>query len=159
MVEAKRETGPRDEPDRRQLRRWVPALAGWLALRAGLLDVVGAIKPEWHHRMLVRVSDVVPGALLNVARTAPVITGLLMLLLSHALRRRKRRAWRAVVALLAVSIVLHIMKNLAIGEGVVAALMLATLIHYPGEVYAVRDPTTPWRAPYPRPLPAPPPVL
>jgi lysyl-tRNA synthetase, class II len=148
MVEAKRETGPRDEPERRQLRRWVPALAGWLALLAGLLDVVGAMKPEWHHRILVRVSDVLPGALSNVARTATVITGLLMLLLSHALRRRKRRAWRAVVALLAVSIVLHIMKNLAIGEGVVAALMLATLIHYRGEFYAIGDPRTRWRALY-----------
>ncbi|MCW2887868.1 MAG: hypothetical protein JWL58_4730 [Streptosporangiaceae bacterium] len=133
--------------DRRRRRRWVPAVAGWLAMLTGLLDVVGGIAPEWHHRVL-KATEVIPGALSNAARTATVITGLVLLLLSHALRRRKRRAWRAVVVLLAVSIVFHVVKNLAIGDAVVTAVMLAALIHYRDEFYAVGDPRTRWRAVY-----------
>ncbi|HEX6472755.1 MAG TPA: GNAT family N-acetyltransferase [Streptosporangiaceae bacterium] len=137
----------RRAPDRRHRRRWVPAAAGWLALVTGLTDVLGGIAPEWHERML-KVTDIVPGALTNAARTATVITGLLLLLLGNALRRRKTRAWRAVVALLAASIVFHLVRELAIGEAVITALMLGALIHYRGEFYAVGDPRTRWRALY-----------
>ncbi|HEU5155522.1 MAG TPA: GNAT family N-acetyltransferase [Streptosporangiaceae bacterium] len=154
MVESKRETtdhrdnDPASRPlDRRRRRRWVPALAGWLCLLTGLTDVVGGIAPEWHERML-RLTGIIPGALSNAARTATVITGLLLLLLSHALRRRKVRAWRAVVALLALSIVFHIVRGFAIGEAVVTMVMLAALLYYRGEFYAVGDPRTRWRSLY-----------
>ncbi|MCW2917690.1 MAG: hypothetical protein JWN52_5758 [Actinomycetia bacterium] len=113
----------------------------------GLLDVIGGIAPGWHPRMHT-AAEIVPGTLSNAARTATVITGLLLLLLSHALRRRKRRAWRAVVVLLAVSIVFHVVKNLAVSEAVITALMLGALIRYRGEFYAVGDPRTRWRAVY-----------
>src|ERR671931_1512027 len=129
MVESKRDTADHRgkdpatrAPDRRSRRRWVPAVAGWLCLLTGLTDVLGAIAPEWHERML-KLTDIIPGAFTNAARTATVITGLLLLLLSHALRRRKRRAWQAVVVLLALSIVFHVVKNLAFGEAVVTAFM------------------------------------
>jgi lysyl-tRNA synthetase class 2 len=135
------------EFDRRRQRRWVPAVAGWLAMLTGLFDVIGGIVPGWHHRIM-EATEVVPGALSDAARTATVITGLLLLLLSHALRRRKRRAWRAVVVLLAASIVFHVIKDLAIGQAVITALMLGALIHYRGEFYAVGDPRTRWRAAY-----------
>ena len=48
-----------------------------------------------------------PGTLTNVTRTSDVIIGLLLLLLARGLRRRKRRAWQAVLALLAFDIVIH----------------------------------------------------
>jgi lysyl-tRNA synthetase class 2 len=153
MVDSKRETAdgpdkaPDRRPDRRRQRRWVPATAGWLCLLVGLVDVLGGIAPEWHSRML-KLTEIIPGAFTNAARTATVITGLLLLLLSHALRRRKRRAWQAVVVLLALSIVFHVVKNLAFGEAVVTALMLGALIHYRGEFYAVGDSRTRWRAVY-----------
>jgi lysyl-tRNA synthetase class 2 len=138
------ETGTR-VAERRTQRRWVPAVAGWLALFIGLTDIVGAIVPEWHRHML-KVTGIFPGALTSAARTATVITGMLLLLLSHALRRRKFRAWQAVAVLLAVSIVLHVVRSLAIGEAVFSAVLLAVLIRYRGEFYAVGDPRTRWRA-------------
>jgi lysyl-tRNA synthetase class 2 len=150
MVESKHGTqhaAGTHRPDRRRRRRWVPTLAGWLSRLIGLIDVLGGIAPEWHHRML-GITEIVPGALTNAARTATIITGLLLLLLSHALRRRKRRAWRAVVILLALSIVFHVVREFAIGEAVVTAAMLGALIHYRGEFYAVGDPRTRWRALY-----------
>ena len=42
-----------------------------------------------------------------VPRVADVIIGLLLLMLSHGLRRRKRRAWEGVTLLLAFSVVTH----------------------------------------------------
>src|ERR1700755_2779824 len=98
MVESKREaTGrPEDEgreavQERRRQRRWVPALAGWLTFLVGLHDRVGPLLPEGHRRM-VRVDEFVPGSVNDAARTATLVAGLLFLLLSHGLRRRKRRA-------------------------------------------------------------------
>ncbi|HTU06607.1 MAG TPA: GTP cyclohydrolase I, partial [Trebonia sp.] len=53
------------------------------------------------------VNAFVPGTLTNVTRSADVIIGLMLVLLAHGLRRRKRRAWQAVVALLVFDIVIH----------------------------------------------------
>lgn len=147
MVESKRETSERPESgvqERRRQRRWVPALAGWLTFLVGLHDVLGALMPEWHRRM-VRVDEFVPGSVNNAARTATLIAGLLFLLLSHGLRRRKRRAWRAVVVLLAFTVFSHIVKDFAI-SALVAAGVLAALIYFRGEFYATGDPRTRWRA-------------
>src|SRR4051794_11421779 len=120
MAETKQETpGRPDDQDRRivierrRQRQWVPAVAGWLSFLVGLMDVVGALLPEWHRRM-VRIDEYVPGVASNAARTATLVAGLLLLLLSHGLRRRKRRAWRAVVGLLAFTVVSHIVKDFAL---------------------------------------------
>src|SRR4051812_14625737 len=147
IVESKRETSGRPDTgvqERRRQRRWVPALAGWLTFLVGLLDVVGALLPEWHRRM-VRVDEFVPGVANNAARTATLVAGMLILLLSHALRRRKRRAWRAVVGLLALTVISHIAKDFAI-SAIVAAALLGLLIYYRAEFYATGDPRTRWRA-------------
>jgi len=151
MVESKRETSGRPEDaepevvqERRRQRRWAPAVAGWLTFLVGLLDVVGALLPEWHRRM-VRVDEFVPGAVNNAARTATLVAGLLFLLLSHGLRRRKRRAWRAVVGLLAFTVFSHIIKDFAI-SAIVAVAMLAALVYLRDEFYATGDPRTRWRA-------------
>jgi lysyl-tRNA synthetase class 2 len=147
MVESKRETSERPDTgaqERRRQRRWVPALAGWLTFFVGLQDVVAALLPEWHRRM-VRVDEFVPGSVNNAARIATLVAGVLFLLLSHGLRRRKRRAWRAVVVLLAFTIFSHIVKDFAI-SAIVAAAMLVTLIYFRDEFYATGDPRTRWRA-------------
>ncbi len=138
MVESKRETTGRTDDDardavleRRRQRRWVPALAGWLTFFVGLHDVIGALLPEWHRRM-VRVDEFVPGSVNDAARTATLVAGMLFLLLSHGLRRRKLRAWRAVVALLAFTVFSHIIKDFAI-SAVVAVAMLAALVYFRAE--------------------------
>ncbi|GAA4620589.1 phosphatidylglycerol lysyltransferase domain-containing protein [Actinoallomurus vinaceus] len=110
----------------------------------GLHDVIGALLPEWHRRM-VRLDEYVPGSLNNAARTATLVAGLLLLLLSHGLRRRKRRAWRAVAALLAFTIVSHVVKDFAL-SAIVAAAMFGALIYFRDEFYATGDPRTRWRA-------------
>ena len=93
-----------------------------------------------------RINELLPGSLNNVARGATLITGLLLLMLAHGLRRRKRRAWRAVVGLLAFTIVLHLIKSFGSSTAVVSLVLLGALMLFRDEFYAVGDPRTRWRA-------------
>ncbi|HEU0132504.1 MAG TPA: phosphatidylglycerol lysyltransferase domain-containing protein [Mycobacteriales bacterium] len=126
-------------------RRWVPRVAGLLTYFAGLLDLASALTPAEHSRVK-ELTTVVPGAFTHAATAATVVSGLLLLMLAHSLRRRKRRAWRAVVALLGASVALHVVKGLDVEEAVVAAVVLAGLVYYRREFRAKGDPRTRWRA-------------
>src|SRR5215813_79889 len=134
-------------PDRRHQRKWVPVTTGWLCLLIGLADVIGVAVPGLHlHHRLHRITAFVPGTMTNVTSTATVIIGLLLLMLSHGLRRRKRRAWQAVTLLLAFSVVIHVVHAPYLVPGVVSAIVLAGLLFYRDEFYAVGDLRTRWRA-------------
>src|SRR5579863_5010794 len=134
-------------PDRRQQRRWVPITTGWLTLLIGLADVVNSAIPRLNleHR-LHRITPFVPGVLTNVTATADAIIGLLLLMLSHGLRRRKRRAWQAVGVLLLFSVVIHVVHSPYLVPGVASAIVLALLLVFRDEFYAVGDSRTRWRA-------------
>jgi lysyl-tRNA synthetase class 2 len=123
----------------------VPRVAGLLTYFAGLLDLASALTPAEHSRVK-ELTTVVPGAFTHAATAATVVSGLLLLMLAHSLRRRKRRAWRAVVALLGASVALHVVKGLDVEEAVVAAVVLAGLVYYRREFRAKGDPRTRWRA-------------
>jgi len=137
----------RRAPDRRHQRGWVPITMGWLCLLIGLTDIIGVAIPGLHlHHRLHRLTVFMPGTVTNLASTATVIIGLLLLMLSHGLRRRKRRAWQAVTVLLAFSVLIHVVHAPYLVQGVAAAAVLAVLLYYRDEFYAVGDPRTRWRA-------------
>ncbi|MDX6204662.1 MAG: lysyl-tRNA synthetase, class [Frankiales bacterium] len=153
-------TGPLDEapleaPDgldrwlpfreRRTRHTWVPRLAAYLAAFIGLVDLASALTRPFHQR-LVELSKVVPGALTRSAAAATVVTGLLLLMLAKGLRRRKRRAWQSASLLLVASVVFHLIKGLDYEEAAVALLMLAVLVYFRRDFYAVGDPRTRWSA-------------
>jgi lysyl-tRNA synthetase class 2 len=120
---------------------------GWLCLLIGLADIIGVAIPGLHlHHRLGRIAAFVPGTVTNVASTATVIIGLLLLMLSHGLRRRKRRAWQAVTLLLAFSILIHVVHAPYLAQGAAATAVLAVLLYFREEFYAVGDPRTRWRA-------------
>jgi lysyl-tRNA synthetase, class II len=133
----------------RKHRPWVPAVAALLCLLIGLSDILAIFKPEWHEK-LHRLNAFVPGTLTNVAHSADVIIGLMLLLLSHGLRRRKRRAWQAVLALLAFDLVIHFhfahTHTQRIDSTIVAIVLLAALLFFHDDFYAVGDPRTRWHA-------------
>ncbi len=136
-----------DSRERKDAKRltWIPAVASLLTFLIGISDVVAVFKPDWHEK-LHKVNAVVPGTLTNVTRTSDVIIGLLLLMLARGLRRRKRRAWQAVVALLAFDVVIHFIHfphEISI-SGVVAVVLLAVLLYRHQDFYAVGDPRT-WR--------------
>ena len=135
-------------------------MAGWLMLLLGLADIVlGVTAPGSHiHNRLQRLPVVVPGTVAELTRTADIIIGLLLLMLSHGLRRRKHRAWQEVMALLAISALISLAhatylidrhRAMAVGIGI-AFVVLVMLIgggyYFRREFYAVGDPRTRWRA-------------
>jgi lysyl-tRNA synthetase, class II len=125
----------------------VPFVTGWACLLIGLADIVRVAAPSLQlDRRMQHISPFLPGSVTNVTKTADVIIGLLLLMLSRGLRRRKRRAWQAVTLLLAFSVVIHVVHAPYIIPGAVAALTLAVLLYFRDGFYAVGDPRTRWRA-------------
>jgi lysyl-tRNA synthetase class 2 len=125
-------------------RAWVPGIASLLCLVIGLSDVLAIFKPAWHAK-LHNVNAFVPGTLTNVTRSADVIIGLMLVLLAHGLRRRKRRAWQAVLALLVFDIVIHFLhfpRDPRPYSAVVAIVLLAVLLFFHEDFYALGDPRT-----------------
>ncbi len=104
------------------------------------------------HAKLHKVNAVVPGTLTNVTHASSVITGLLLLMLARGLRRRKRRAWQAVVAVLVFDIIIHFPMHVPMHllhylrlvsiSTVVAIVLLVILIARQDDFYAVGDPRT-----------------
>jgi len=146
-------------PDRRHQRRWVPVIAALLSLLVGLSYIIEGLRsgPFYSHlkHSLHKLNEIAPGVLSLFPRVADVIVGLLLLMLAHALRRRKKRAWQGVMLLLAFSVIVHGVSAIAhaalpdrhhIAGVVGAAILLVLLWVYRSEFYATGDPRTRWRA-------------
>ena len=123
----------------------MPRSARWVALIVGLADIIEGVRPDiaYHYRLhgLTEVS--------NLTRTADILIGLLLVMLSHGLRRRKRRAWQAAVLALAGSLVLHLLLRRSpphLATMLVSAAILIALLWFRDEFYATGDPRTRWRA-------------
>jgi lysyl-tRNA synthetase, class II len=143
---------PARPPDRRHQRRWVPVTAAVLTFLVGLIYIVEGLRtrPIYTHlkHSLHKLSEIAPGVLTLFPRVADVIVGLLLLMLSHGLRRRKKRAWQGVMLLLAFSVVIHgvLGDRHHLTALIAAAVLLAMLWFYRREFYATGDPRTRWRA-------------
>jgi len=131
--------------DRARQRRWVPRMAALLTFLIGLSDILNILRPDLVHR-LHRINVMIPGTLTDVTRSADVLIGLMLLMLAHGLRRRKRRAWQAVSALLAFDIAIHFFHSMRIPTAVVSLVLLIALLYFRDEFYAEGDPRTRWRA-------------
>ena len=121
--------------------------------------MLGVTAPGSHlHSRLQRLPVVVPGTVAALTRTADIIIGLLLLMLSHGLRRRKHRAWQEVMALLATSALISLAhatylidrhRDMAVGIGIAFVVLVALFgggYYFRREFYAVGDPRTRWRA-------------
>ena len=146
------DTGQGARPhDRMHQRRWVPLTAALLAFLIGLAYIIEGFRTRVIYSHLThplhKLTEIAPGLLSIVPRVADVIIGLMLLMLSHGLRRRKRRAWELVVVLLGLSVVSHAVQpgrhiiTLAITVAVIVVLWL-----FRKEFYAIGDPRTRWRA-------------
>ena len=131
--------------ERRRQHAWVPGSLALLTALIGLSDILGIFRPHLAHR-LHKITYLVPGTLTNVTRSADVIIGLTLLMLAHGLRRRKRRAWQAVAALLAFDIAIHFFHSQRILTTIVAIVTLIALLYFRDEFYAEGDQRTRWRA-------------
>ncbi|UQU62400.1 phosphatidylglycerol lysyltransferase domain-containing protein [Couchioplanes caeruleus] len=112
---------------------------------AGLFDVVTAVIPPRHGRLLA-LMEFVPAAGILSARTATALVGLLLVYIGSGLRRGKRRAWQVATVLSALATVLHLAKGLDYDAAVVSALLLVTLLATRDGFTAPADRGSRWRA-------------
>ncbi|MEK8172998.1 hypothetical protein NKH77_40350 [Streptomyces sp. M19] len=114
------------------MRQRTAAVAGRLCLVIGLLDIVSAIVSPARETRIASITPYVPGLVEDVARAGALAVGILLVMLARGLSRRKRRAWLAAVALLALSAVLHVVRHHALVPTAVAVLLCAALIAFRG---------------------------
>ncbi|GAA1074314.1 phosphatidylglycerol lysyltransferase domain-containing protein [Kitasatospora arboriphila] len=127
-------------------RAWLPGVVGYACLLIGLLDICSAVFPKLRHTRMHTFAGQLPGATTTLAAAGTLMVGVLLVLLAHALRRRKRRAWRAVVVLLPMGAALHLLRWHQTGPAVISLVLFAVILVHRREFYAKADPRTRWRA-------------
>ncbi|MDH6133879.1 lysyl-tRNA synthetase class 2 [Kitasatospora sp. MAA4] len=127
-------------------RAWLPGAVGYACLLIGLVDIASAIFPKLKHSRMHTWTGQLPGGTTTLAAAGTLIVGILLVLLAHALRRRKRRAWRMVCVLLPINTALHVLRWHQIGPAVVSLTLFAVILLHRREFYAKADPRTRWRA-------------
>ncbi|WP_078859532.1 phosphatidylglycerol lysyltransferase domain-containing protein [Streptomyces rubellomurinus] len=123
-------------------RSWLPSAVGYACLLIGLVNIASAVFPKLRHTRMHTFAGQLPGGTTSLAAVGTMMVGILLVPLAHALRRRKRRAWRAVCVLLPVSASLHIVRWHQIGPAVVSLVVLAVMLVHQREFYAKADPRT-----------------
>ncbi len=129
---------------------WVPRTAAGVCIALSIVNIMVLFAPTWHSH-LAAAFDLMPGVVENAAVLATALAGVLLWLLAGGLARRKRRAWLLAVLLLVASLAarliainqLHLRAVLPIA---VTLLLLALLVGYRREFYAVPDPASRTRA-------------
>lgn len=124
----------------------VPALIASACTLVGLLDIAAGVFPRFRHSRMHTVAEVLPGALGPFAAALSLSTGVLLLLLAHGLRRRKRRAWRAAVILLPAGAVAQFAYRHSLIGVAISLALLAPLLRHRSEFEALPDPRSRWRA-------------
>ncbi|MGW0613392.1 phosphatidylglycerol lysyltransferase domain-containing protein [Streptomyces sp. NPDC002788] len=130
--------GPRPEA--------VPVLVGRACALVGLLDIAAGVFPRFRHSRMHAIAEVLPGALGPFAAALALSTGVLLLLLAHGLKRGKRRAWRAAVALLPAGAVAQFTYRHSIVGVLISLALLAPLLRHRDQFDALPDPRSRWRA-------------
>ncbi|WP_307621763.1 phosphatidylglycerol lysyltransferase domain-containing protein [Streptomyces sp. V3I7] len=130
--------GPRPES--------VPALIGRSCALVGLVDIAAGVFPRFRHSRMHAIAEVLPGALGPFAAALSLSTGVLLLLLAHGLKRRKRRAWRAAAVLLPAGAVGQFVYRHSILGVLVSVALLVPLLRHRTEFAALPDPRSRWRA-------------
>ncbi|MFD5913660.1 phosphatidylglycerol lysyltransferase domain-containing protein [Streptomyces massasporeus] len=130
--------GPRPEA--------VPVLVGRACALVGVLDIAAGVFPRFRHSRMHAIAEVLPGALGPFAAALSLSTGVLLLLLAHGLKRGKRRAWRAAVALLPAGAVAQFTYRHSLVGVLISLALLAPLLRHRDQFDALPDPRSRWRA-------------
>lgn len=124
----------------------VPACVGTAGVVVGLLNLAAGMFPRFRHSRVHALAEVLPGAVSPLAAAASLVVGILLLLLAHGLKRRKRRAWGAAVALLPVGIAAQLVYRHSVFGAVLSLALLAFLVWHRREFAALPDPRSRWKA-------------
>lgn len=124
----------------------VPKIIGTATSVIGLLDVVSAVFPAFRTGRMHHMAAVFPGTVSSLAAATSVVTGILLLMLAHGLKRGKQRAWWAAVALLPVGAATQLIYRHSLFGVLVSFGLMALLIKHRAQFTALSDPRTRWRA-------------
>ncbi|MER7722283.1 phosphatidylglycerol lysyltransferase domain-containing protein [Streptomyces flaveolus] len=130
--------GPRPEA--------VPVLVGRACTLVGLLNVAAGVFPRFRHSRMHALAEVLPGAFGPFAAALSLSAGILLLLLAHGLKRHKRRAWRAAVALLPLGAAAQFTYRHSLAGVLVSLVLLAPLLRHRDQFAALPDPRSRWKA-------------
>ncbi|MFC7589393.1 phosphatidylglycerol lysyltransferase domain-containing protein [Nonomuraea antimicrobica] len=124
----------------------VPTVAGYLAVVIGAVNILRVVHPGFEHTRLAEIAALLPGAAVSLAAATSLVAGMLLIMLAHALRRRKRRAWRLVIVLLPVNALIGELRWGHLLTAAVTFALFGVLLAARKEFYALSDPRTRWRS-------------
>ncbi|MBZ5735048.1 phosphatidylglycerol lysyltransferase domain-containing protein [Nocardioides sp. TRM66260-LWL] len=104
-----------------------PLAISRIVLLLGLITLGSAASPTLHDRLRA-LAHLVPGAVPAAATTADLAVATVLIVVSRAVRRGKRRAWALCVVLVSLSMVFDLAKGLDVEEAAFAAFLLALLV-------------------------------
>ncbi|MFJ9869446.1 phosphatidylglycerol lysyltransferase domain-containing protein [Streptomyces sp. NPDC101165] len=130
--------GPRPEA--------VPALVAKACALVGVVDIAAGVFPRFRHSRMHALAEVLPGSFGPFAAALSLSAGVLLLLLAHGLKRRKRRAWRAAVALLPAGAAAEFVYRHSVIGMLISMAILIPLLRHRDEFAALPDPRSRWRA-------------
>ncbi|MFD9024529.1 phosphatidylglycerol lysyltransferase domain-containing protein [Streptomyces parvulus] len=124
----------------------VPLLVGRACALVGLLDIAAGVFPRFRHSRMHALAEVLPGSFGPFAAALSLSAGVLLLLLAHGLKRRKRRAWRAAAALLPLGALAQFGYRHSVLGVLISLALLAPLLRHRDQFAALPDPRSRWRA-------------
>lgn len=127
-------------------RSWVSTATGYAAMAIGILDIIRAVLPAFRRSRVGEITGFLPGTFTSLAQAVSLVLGVLTVMLAHGLRRRKKRAWRAVMVLLPLSVVMELLHAHRPFTAVISVLVVVLLVIDRREFNALSDPRTRWRA-------------
>jgi lysyl-tRNA synthetase class 2 len=122
-----------------------PRIIAAFAALVGLLTLIGAVWSSERDRVRA-ITDLLGIPATAAAAAVSAVAGLLLMRLAAGLRKRKRRAWRASVAVTAVLVAAHVLKGHKIAEAAIAFVLLIMLLTARSQFRAKADPGSRWFA-------------
>ncbi|MCT2993655.1 phosphatidylglycerol lysyltransferase domain-containing protein [Propionibacterium freudenreichii] len=114
----------------RRLGNWLtsPRVLALLIGVGGIINVVGVIAAPHGSRRMRMVLDVFSPTVVGLASVATAIVGLVLIALSTGLKHRKRVAWWLAVAMVVMTVLLHVVKGFDFEQSIAGLVVLALLV-------------------------------
>jgi len=115
-------------------------LAALIVFGMGIINIISALTGIVSSRLAL-LMRYLPLEVHHGTRTLTVLAGMLLILLSWSIFRRKRRGWTAAMLLLGASFILHLVKGLDYEEATIAVAAMAILFAARREFVVRSDPS------------------
>lgn len=122
-----------------QSETWSIRLVSALTAMMGIIDVLSGLTPTLHSRLRI-LEQYSPFGVDVGGHLTSVLAGFALLLLANGLWRRKRLAWALTVAILIMSVPVHLFKGLDYEEAFLGAALAIWLIYLRAHFHARSDP-------------------